>query len=197
MLGASGDFAPWTPSTALSWTHWGFIAPLGHHDWEFFCKGIDLLQKQRELPGTLTNFKRLTGTISPPPPPSRASINATVYLCKSYIRTESPKVHKNSTGEKVNGNIFCKLLRGLVHMIPRQLIAPGQLPDPGINFASVHGLTPVTVHTSFSLPRGNFERWVTRCTTPGKGLFTRSNFLIQLFFSPLFKTTIGCVNANF
>ena len=52
-------------------------------------------------------------------------------------------------------------------MIPGQLIAPGQLTDPRVNFASVHGLTPVTVHMSFSLPRGNFERQVTRCTTPG------------------------------
>ena len=45
-------------------------------------------------------------------------------------------------------------------MIPGQLIAPGQLTDPGVNFVSVHGLTPVpvTVHMSFSLPRGNFER---------------------------------------
>ena len=42
-------------------------------------------------------------------------------------------------------------------MIPGQLIAPGQLTDPGVNFASVHGLTPVTVHMSFSLSRGNFE----------------------------------------
>ena len=56
---------------------------------------------------------------------------------------------------------------GPVHMIPGQLIAPGQLTDPRVNFASVHGLTPVTVHMSFSLPRGNFERRVTRCTTPG------------------------------
>ena len=55
-------------------------------------------------------------------------------------------------------------------MIPGQLIAPGQLIDPGVNFASVHGLTPVTVHMSFSLPRGNFERRVTRCTTPGNPL---------------------------
>ena len=38
-------------------------------------------------------------------------------------------------------------------MIPGQLIAPGQLTDPGVNFASVHGLTPVTVHMSFWLPR--------------------------------------------
>ena len=57
-------------------------------------------------------------------------------------------------------------------MIPGQHIAPGQLTGPGVNFASVHGLTPVTVHMSFSLPRGNFEssrgglpvvqHWVTR-----------------------------------
>ena len=52
-------------------------------------------------------------------------------------------------------------------MIPGQLIALGQLTDPGVNFASVHGLKPVTVHMSFSLPRDNFERRVTRCTTPG------------------------------
>ena len=37
---------------------------------------------------------------------------------------------------------------GPVHMIPGQLIASGQLNDPGVNFASVHGLTPVTVRTS-------------------------------------------------
>ena len=43
-------------------------------------------------------------------------------------------------------------------MIPGQLIAPGQLTDPGDNFASVYGLTPATIHISFSLPRGNFER---------------------------------------
>ena len=48
-------------------------------------------------------------------------------------------------------------------MIPGQLIAPGQLTDPGVNFDSVHDLKPVTVHMSFSLPRDNFER----CTTPG------------------------------
>ena len=44
---------------------------------------------------------------------------------------------------------------------------PWQLTDPGVNFASVDGLTPVTVHMSFSLPRGNIERRVIRCTTPG------------------------------
>ena len=59
------------------------------------------------------------------------------------------------------------LVSGSVHMIPGKLIAPGQLTDPGVNFASVHGLTPVTVHMSFSLHRGNFERQVTSCTTPG------------------------------
>ena len=53
-------------------------------------------------------------------------------------------------------------------MILGQLIAPGQLTDPGVNFASVHGLTPVTVHMSFSLPLGNFERLVTHSTTLGK-----------------------------
>ena len=52
-------------------------------------------------------------------------------------------------------------------MNPGQLIAPGQLTDPGVNFASVHGLTPMTVHMSFLLPQGNFERQVTRCKTPG------------------------------
>ena len=51
-------------------------------------------------------------------------------------------------------------------MIPGQLFARGNSLTPGY-FASVHGLTPVTVHMSFSLPRGNFERRVTRCTTPG------------------------------
>ena len=45
-------------------------------------------------------------------------------------------------------------------MIPEQLIAPGQLTDPGVNFASVHGLMPATVHMSFSLLRGNFKRRV-------------------------------------
>ena len=58
-------------------------------------------------------------------------------------------------------------LSGPVHMIPGQLIASEQLTDPRVNFASVHGLTSVTVHMNFSLPRGNFKRWITRCTTPG------------------------------
>ena len=52
-------------------------------------------------------------------------------------------------------------------MIPGQLIASGQLTDPGGQLCLGDGLTPVTVHMSFSLPRGNFERRVTRCTAPG------------------------------
>ena len=60
-------------------------------------------------------------------------------------------------------------------MIPGQLIAPGQLTDLGVNFASVHGLTPATVHKSFSLPRNNFEKRVTSCTTLGN-LTCRGNF---------------------
>ena len=52
-------------------------------------------------------------------------------------------------------------------MIPGQLISSGQLTDLGVNFASVHGLTSVTVHTNFSLPQGNFERRATRSTTLG------------------------------
>ena len=48
-------------------------------------------------------------------------------------------------------------------MIPGQLIIPGQLTDlVGVNFASVHGPAPETVQISFSLSRGDFERWVTR-----------------------------------
>ena len=61
-------------------------------------------------------------------------------------------------------------------MISGQLIASGQLTDPVVNFASVHGLTSVTVHTNFSLPRGNFERRVTRCTAPGNRPFQGNVF---------------------
>ena len=42
-------------------------------------------------------------------------------------------------------------------MVLGQLIAPEQPTYPGVNFASVHDLTPVTIHMSFSLPRDNFE----------------------------------------
>ena len=52
---------------------------------------------------------------------------------------------------------------GPVHMIPGKLIFLGQLTDPGVNFDFlVNGLTPVTVHMSFSLYRGNVMRRVTR-----------------------------------
>ena len=60
-------------------------------------------------------------------------------------------------------------------MIPGQLIAPGQLTDPWVNFASVHGLTPVIVHMRFLLPRGDLERQFTHCTTPDNPL-CRGNF---------------------
>ena len=55
-------------------------------------------------------------------------------------------------------------------MIPGQLIASGQLTDPGVNFASVHGLTPVTVQMNFSLPGATSRDGVTRCITPGNCL---------------------------
>ena len=45
-------------------------------------------------------------------------------------------------------------------MIPGQLIAPGQLTDLGVNFASVHGLTPVTVHMSFRCPGATSRGWL-------------------------------------
>ena len=51
---------------------------------------------------------------------------------------------------------------GPVHMIPGKLIAKGQLTDPGVNFASMHSLTPVTVHIRFSLLWGNCQHRVTR-----------------------------------
>ena len=60
-------------------------------------------------------------------------------------------------------------------MIPGQLLAPGRLTDPWVDFTSVHGLTPVTVRVSFSLPLSNLDRRVARCTTPGN-LPCRGNF---------------------
>ena len=47
----------------------------------------------------------------------------------------------------------------------------------------------------FQFPRNHFLVKPVRLLSWGR--FTRSNFFIQLFFSPLFKTTIGCVNASF
>ena len=53
-------------------------------------------------------------------------------------------------------------------MVLGQLIEPEQLTDPGVNFASVHGLMAVTVHMSFSLHRATsrdelpiVKHWVT------------------------------------
>ena len=37
-------------------------------------------------------------------------------------------------------------------MLPGQLIDSGQFTNPRVNFASVHGLTSVTVHIHLSLP---------------------------------------------
>ena len=53
-------------------------------------------------------------------------------------------------------------------MIPRQLTAPGQLTDPGVHFASVHGLIPVTVHELFvALGQLRETGYLLYCTTPG------------------------------
>ena len=49
-----------------------------------------------------------------------------------------------------------------------QLLNPEQVSNSGVNFVSVFGLTSVIVHMSFSLPRGDFKRRVTRCVTSGK-----------------------------
>ena len=46
-----------------------------------------------------------------------------------------------------------------------QLLHPGQVSDPGINFPLVYCLMRVTVHLSFSLSRGIFERQLARCIT--------------------------------
>ena len=37
---------------------------------------------------------------------------------------------------------------------------------PGVTLP-FYGLTPVTVHMSFSLPQGNLKKKITRCTAPG------------------------------
>ena len=53
---------------------------------------------------------------------------------------------------------------------------PGQLTDPGVNFASVHGLTPVTAHMSFSCPgatsRGGLPVVQHRITRPAEVSFS-------------------------
>ena len=42
-------------------------------------------------------------------------------------------------------------------MIKGQLIAPGQLKDPVVNFASVHGPTPNCSHEFFVVPEQSRE----------------------------------------
>ena len=79
------------------------------------------------------------------------------YRKQNHMRIFNP-IHREKD-EKIS-------LRACSHD-PGTTHCPGQLTEPGVNFASVHRLTPVTVHMSFSLPRGNFERRVTRCPTPG------------------------------
>ena len=73
---------------------------------------------------------------------------------------------------------------GPVHMIPGQLIAPGQLTDPGVNFGSVHGLVPVTVHTSLSLPqatsRGKLPVVQYRVTRLAEVIFLHVNRTLKL-----------------
>ena len=66
-------------------------------------------------------------------------------------------------------------------MNPGQLIAPRQLTDPWVDFASVHCLTPVAVHMSFWLPqetsRGGLPvvQHVHRVTRPAEVTFLRVN----------------------
>ena len=56
-----------------------------------------------------------------------------------------------------------------------QLFAPGQV-NPGVNFVSVYGMAPVSVHMSFSLPCGNLNWLVTflrhRVTRPAWAIFS-------------------------
>ena len=42
-------------------------------------------------------------------------------------------------------------------MIPGQLITPGQLTNPGVNFASVHGLTPLNCSHEFFIASGQLR----------------------------------------
>ena len=99
-------------------------------------------------------------------------VHSGTFYWKNLFQTLIMSMRKTTLAP---GQLLRSVHIGPVHMIPGQLIAPGQLTDPGVNFASVHGLTPITVHMSFSLPRGNFERRVTRCTTPGNPP-SRGNF---------------------
>ena len=61
-------------------------------------------------------------------------------------------------------------------MISGQLIAPEQLTDLGVNFTLVHSLMPVTVHMSFSLPRGNLNVNKTQKLPQGKGSLVHAHY---------------------
>ena len=93
-------------------------------------------------------------------------------------------------------------------MIPAQLIAPGQLTDPGVNLASVHGLTPVTVHMRFLLPRDDLERrfthqgfiyWGGGGGASSQKSFTEKKlqlFQIKIFFEDDFKESVKDTNVQ-
>ena len=135
-----------------------------------FCSHGEKLPRQGGLPGAVQRVTRLS-SLEVAPGQRKTHVNSyrrqTVHRGKvDPGASELPRGNVLSR-DHVNRPLISHFKLGPVHMIPGQLIAPGQLTDPGVNFASVHGLTPVTVHMSSSLPRGNFERRVTRCTTPG------------------------------
>ena len=83
-----------------------------------------------------------------------------------YVRS-SPWEIKFLLSSKTLPLLARNSLSGPVNMFLGQLIASGQLTDPGVDFASVYGLTSVIVHMNLSFPRGNFEGRVTYCTIPG------------------------------
>ena len=60
----------------------------------------------------------------------------------------------------------------------------GQLTDPGVNFATVDGLTPVTVHMSFRCPgatsRGGLPAVLHRVTRLAEVTFLHVNKIQQL-----------------
>ena len=78
MLGTSGGFAPWTrlnptrslqptpgPQLEVAMTFRHCVSYLRHHG-SYFLLQRELLQKHRELPDSLTNFKGVTVTLSHP-----------------------------------------------------------------------------------------------------------------------------------
>ena len=88
----------------------------------------------------------------------------------------------------------------------------GQLTDQGVNFASVHVLTPVTVQMSFFFAPGQHREAVTCCTKIGyltclaKVTFLHVNrmqkmppsLMFGINFSIKFKVEIGiCVQNSF